>query len=80
MIMMELITIQCFSTYNNYREIINCSPEWDGIKPDIIKQTYSSMIEPLFDIIHLSFDKVYLPDKLNIANVVPIFKINKMLH
>ena len=51
----------------------NCSPGWDGIKPDIIKQTYSSMIEPLCHIINLSFDKGYVPYELKIANVVPIF-------
>ena len=50
----------------------NCSPGWDGIKPDIIKQTYSSMIESLCHIINLSFDKGYIPYELKIANVVPI--------
>ena len=52
----------------------NCSSGWDGIKPNIIKQTYSGMIGPLCYIINLSFDKGYVPDELKIANVVPIFK------
>ena len=35
--------------------------EWDGIKPDIIKQTYFSTIKPLYHNINLSFDKGYVP-------------------
>ena len=41
------------------------------MQPDIIKQTYSSMLEPLCHIINLSFDKGYVPYELNIANVQP---------
>ena len=52
----------------------NCSSGWDGIKPNIIKQTYSGMIGPLCYIINLSFDKGHVPDELKIANVAPIFK------
>ena len=52
----------------------NCSSGWDGIKPNIIKQTYSGMIGPLCYIINLSFNKGYVPDELNMANIVPIFK------
>ena len=52
----------------------NCSSGWDGIKPNIIKQTYSGMIGPLCYIINLSFNKGHVPDELKIANVEPIFK------
>ena len=48
------------------------SPGWNGLNSDIIKQTYSSMIEPLRHIIHLSFDKGYVPYELKVAKVVPI--------
>ena len=44
--------------------LTHCSPGWDGIKPDIIKQTYSSIIEPLRDIIKISFDKGYVTYEL----------------
>ena len=77
-ILMELKTFYVFSTYNHrcdkdtYREITNFSSGWDGIKPDITKQTYSSMIKPLGHIINLSFDKGYVHYELKIANVVPI--------
>ena len=52
----------------------NCCSSWDGIKPNIIKQTYSGIIGPLHYIINLSLDKGHVPDELKIANVVPIFK------
>ena len=55
-------------------EKLKCSSGWDGIKPNIIKQTYSGMIGPLCYIINLSFDKGHVPDELKIANVAPIFK------
>ena len=48
------------------------SSGWDGIKPNIIKQTYSNMLEPLCHIINLSFDKGCVPDQLKLANLVPI--------
>ena len=52
----------------------HCSSGWNGIKPNIIKQTYSGMIGPLCYIINVSFDNGHVPDELKIANVVPIFK------
>ena len=53
-------------------KLINCSTGWDGLKPDIIKQTLCSMIEPLCHIINVLFDKGYVPYELKLANVVPI--------
>ena len=49
------------------------SSGWDGIKPNIIKQIYPNMLEPLCHIINLSFDKGCVPDQLQIPNVVPFF-------
>ena len=57
----------------NYKSSTSSSG-WDGIKPNIIKQTYSNMLEPLCHIIYLSFHNGYVPDQLKIANVVPIKK------
>ncbi len=54
----------------------NCSPGWDGIQHDIIKQTFSSKIKTLCHITNLSFDKRFMADELKIANVVPdLYKI-----
>ena len=50
------------------------SSGWDGIKPNIIKQTYPNMFEPLCHIMNVLFDKGCVPDQLKIANIVPIFK------
>ena len=80
-ILMEFIKNSMFlapATTDEIRIIIeklkNCSSGWDGLKPNIIKQTYYGMIGPLCYIINLLFDKGYVPDVLKIANVVPIFK------
>ena len=66
------------ATTDEIRKIIehlkNSSPEWDGIKPNIIKHVYSSLLEPLCHIVNLAFHKGYVPDQQKIANIVPIFK------
>ena len=48
----------------------NSSPGWDGIKPIIIKQAFSNILEPLCYIINLSFDQGYVPDQLKIVDIV----------
>ena len=52
----------------------NCSSGWDNIIPSIIKQTCSTMLEPLCYIINMSFSKGCVPNQLTIAKVTPAFK------
>ena len=52
----------------------NSSPGWDGIKPIIVKQAFSNLLDPLSYIVNLSFDQGYVPDQLKIADIVPVFK------
>ena len=47
---------------------------WYNIKPSIIKQTFSTMLEPLCYIVNMSFSKGRVPNQLNIAKVTPVFK------
>ena len=50
------------------------SAVWDDIKLNIIKLTYSDMLEPLYHIINTSFDKGHVPNQLKLATAIPIFK------
>ena len=52
----------------------NCGSGWDNIKPSIIKQTCSTMLEPLCYIFNMSFSKGCVPNQLKIAKVTPVFK------
>jgi hypothetical protein len=56
------------------RNLRNSSAGWDTIKPDVIKQTYTVLLEPLNHIVNLSFDQGVVPEELKLATVVPIFK------
>ena len=57
----------------------NSSRGWDIINAHVVKQTYSSYIEPLLHILNLSLSQGYFPNELKIAKVIPLFKNeNKM--
>jgi hypothetical protein len=55
----------------------NKSPEYDNISSKFIKLTASNISEPLAHIFNLTFLSGNIPDKLNIALVIPIFKANE---
>ena len=52
----------------------NCSSGWGNIKASVIKQTCSTMLEPLCYIINMSISKGCVPNQLNIAKATPVFK------
>ena len=52
----------------------NPSPGCDGIKPVIIKQAISNILEPSCYIVNLSFNQEYVPNQLKIAYIVPVLK------
>ena len=50
------------------------TPDHTGVSPHFIKQTVTSLINPLFHIFNLSFSTGVVPAQLKIAKVIPIFK------
>ena len=52
----------------------NGSPGPDGIRADVIKQTYSCFLAPLTFLINQSISRGYFPEELKLARVTPIFK------
>ena len=80
------VTDSMFAKPTNFHEITNIimnlknsSPGWDNINAHVVKQTYSSYIEPLLHILNLSLSQGYFPNELKIAKVIPLFKNeNKM--
>ena len=63
----ELLNL--FATLNN-----NKSPGPENIGPRLIKEIQHSILDPLLQIINLSFSSAVFPDPLKIANVVPVYK------
>ena len=55
-------------------QFTNFRSGWGNIKPSIIKQTFSTMLEPLCYIINMSFSKGRVPNQLKIAKATPVFK------
>ena len=70
---MFLVPVTTDEIKGTIEKLKSSSSGWDGIKPNIIKQTYPNMFEPLCHIINSSFGGC-VPDQLKLANVVPIFK------
>ena len=52
----------------------NSGAGYDGIKANLLKETYESYIAPLVHVCNLSFKQGYFPDELKQAQVTPIFK------
>ena len=50
------------------------TPDFSGLSTNFLKQTISSLIDPLFHIFNLSFSCGVVPAQFKIAKVVPIFK------
>ena len=50
------------------------SPGVDGIKPELIKQCYEILVNPLTHIYNVSFLTGVFPDVRKVAKVIPIFK------
>ena len=50
------------------------SPGVDGIKPELIKQCYEILVNPLTHIYNVSFLTGVFPDIWKVAKVIPIFK------
>ena len=46
----------------------------DGIKPDIIKECFESLVDPLTHLHNTSFETGVFPDIWKIAKVIPVFK------
>ena len=46
----------------------------DGIKPDIIKECFESLVDPLTHLYNTSFETGVFPDIWKIAKVIPVFK------
>jgi len=50
------------------------SPGPDNIGPKLIKEVAEILIDPLVHIFHLSLTTGVVPDKLQIAKIIPVFK------
>ena len=58
----------------------NSSPGKDNIHPRVLKYTYESYLIPSVHICNLSISQGILPNKMEKAKVIPLFKSgNKML-
>ena len=56
------------------KSLKNSSSGYDGIKANLLKETFNLYITPLVHVCRLSLRQGYFPDELKIAKVVPIFK------
>lgn len=56
------------------KELKKGSPGPDGIRTEVLKQTYKLFIRPLVHILNLSLTQGIFPSELKIARVSPIFK------
>ena len=52
----------------------NKSPGYDGIHPGLIKKVANEILSPLSIVFNISISTGIVPDALNIAKVVPIYK------
>jgi hypothetical protein len=52
----------------------NSSPGYDGIKADILKDTFRHYLTPLTHVLRLSLQNGYFPNELKIARVTAIYK------
>ena len=52
----------------------SASAGWDGISLNIVKSSFTSIVEPLTHCMNLSLMKGIVPNELKIAHVIPLFK------
>jgi hypothetical protein len=56
------------------KNLSNGSPGWDGIAPNIVKNTHHNFIKPFSHVMNLSITEGVFPTELKIARVIPLFK------
>ncbi len=54
------------------------APGYNNIHMHLIKNSFEFIIVPLMNIINLSFEMGVFPEKLKIANIIPIFKADDL--
>ena len=71
---MVISQIHDLEVVNIIRSLNNSSPGWDDIPSFITKRVLNSYIKPLTVLINRSFQEGIVPDEINLAKVIPIYK------